>query len=64
LPCAISTPAAPTPPAESASCANETHFIPRAMMALQGHVQDFAVFGDDYDTPDATRALRRGNQTG
>jgi UDP-glucose 4-epimerase len=24
------------------------------MMALQGHVPDFAVFGDDYDTPDGT----------
>jgi UDP-glucose 4-epimerase len=24
------------------------------MMALQGHVSDFAVFGDDYDTPDGT----------
>ena len=34
--------------------ANETHLIPRAMMALQGHVSDFAVFGDDYDTPDGT----------
>src|ERR1700704_2090538 len=34
--------------------ANETHLIPRAMMALQGHVRDFAVFGDDYDTPDGT----------
>jgi UDP-glucose-4-epimerase GalE len=33
---------------------NETHLIPRAMMALQGHVQEFAVFGDDYDTPDGT----------
>jgi UDP-glucose-4-epimerase GalE len=33
---------------------NETHLIPRAMMALQGHVLDFAVFGDDYDTPDGT----------
>jgi UDP-glucose-4-epimerase GalE len=32
----------------------ETHLIPRAMMALQGHVADFAVFGDDYDTPDGT----------
>ena len=32
----------------------ETHLIPRAMMALQGHVTDFAVFGDDYDTPDGT----------
>jgi len=33
---------------------NETHLIPRAMMALQGHVGDFAVFGGDYDTPDGT----------
>jgi UDP-glucose-4-epimerase GalE len=33
---------------------NETHLIPRAMMALQGHVPDFAVFGDDYATPDGT----------
>ena len=33
---------------------NETHLIPRAMMALQGHVRDFAVFGDNYDTPDGT----------
>ncbi|MGY3079871.1 UDP-glucose-4-epimerase GalE [Bradyrhizobium sp. LM6.10] len=32
---------------------NETHLIPRAMMALQGHA-DFALFGDDYDTPDGT----------
>lgn len=32
----------------------ETHLIPRAMMALLGHVADFAVFGDDYDTPDGT----------
>src|SRR4029078_12861275 len=32
----------------------ETHLLPRAMMALQGHLSDFAVFGDDYDTPDGT----------
>jgi UDP-glucose-4-epimerase GalE len=32
----------------------ETHLIPRAMMTLQGHVRDFAIFGDDYDTPDGT----------
>jgi UDP-glucose-4-epimerase GalE len=32
----------------------ETHLIPRAMMALQGHVRDFAIFGDDYETPDGT----------
>jgi UDP-glucose-4-epimerase GalE len=33
---------------------NETHLIPRAMMAMQGHLADFAVFGTDYDTPDGT----------
>ena len=33
---------------------NETHLIPRAMMAMQGHLSDFAVFGTDYDTPDGT----------
>ena len=32
----------------------ETHLIPRAMMALQGHVDDFAVFGNNYATPDGT----------
>src|SRR5260370_30395712 len=32
----------------------ETHLIPRAMMALQGHVGDFAIFGNDYATPDGT----------
>lgn len=32
----------------------ETHLIPRAMMAIQGHIADFAVFGSDYDTPDGT----------
>jgi UDP-glucose-4-epimerase GalE len=32
----------------------ETHLIPRAMMALQGHVPDFSIFGEDYDTPDGT----------
>jgi UDP-arabinose 4-epimerase len=32
----------------------ETHLIPRALMALQGHVGDFAIFGTDYDTPDGT----------
>jgi UDP-glucose 4-epimerase/UDP-arabinose 4-epimerase len=32
----------------------ETHLIPRALMALQGHVSDFAIFGTDYDTPDGT----------
>jgi len=33
---------------------NETHLIPRAMMALQGHVAELAVFGEDYDTHDGT----------
>jgi len=32
----------------------ETHLIPRAMMALQGYVDDFAMFGGDYPTPDGT----------
>jgi UDP-glucose 4-epimerase/UDP-arabinose 4-epimerase len=32
----------------------ETHLIPRAMMAIQGHIQDFAMFGTDYPTPDGT----------
>jgi UDP-glucose-4-epimerase GalE len=32
----------------------ETHLIPRAMMALQGYIDDFAIFGDNYDTPDRT----------
>ena len=34
--------------------AAETHLIPRAMMALQGHVHDFCVFGSDFPTPDGT----------
>ena len=32
----------------------ETHLIPRALMALTGHVTDFEVFGSDFDTPDGT----------
>ena len=32
----------------------ETHLIPRAMMAIQGHIHDFAVFGSDYPTADGT----------
>jgi UDP-glucose-4-epimerase GalE len=32
----------------------ETHLIPRVMMAIQGYISDFAVFGNDYDTPDGT----------
>jgi UDP-arabinose 4-epimerase len=32
----------------------ETHLIPRALMALLGHVDDFQVFGSDFATPDGT----------
>ncbi|MGH7117415.1 MAG: UDP-glucose 4-epimerase GalE [Acetobacteraceae bacterium] len=32
----------------------ETHLIPRAMMALQGYIPHFTVFGDDFATPDGT----------
>lgn len=32
----------------------ETHLIPRALMALQGYVDDFQVFGADFPTPDGT----------
>lgn len=32
----------------------ETHLIPRAMMALQGYVDDFQVFGSDFPTEDGT----------
>jgi len=32
----------------------ETHLIPRALLALQGNLDDFAIYGDDYDTPDGT----------
>jgi UDP-glucose-4-epimerase GalE len=32
----------------------EPHLIPRALMSLQGHLSDFAVFGGDYPTPDGT----------
>ena len=33
---------------------HETHLIPRALSAVTGQLQDFAIFGDDYDTPDGT----------
>src|SRR6202048_442901 len=33
---------------------DETHLIPRAMMALQGHVTGFAVIREEYDTPGGT----------
>ena len=32
----------------------ETRLIPRAMMFLQGHIRDFAVFGADFPTLDGT----------
>jgi UDP-glucose 4-epimerase len=32
----------------------ETHLIPRAMMWLQGHLDEFRVFGDNFPTPDGT----------
>ncbi|MFJ6023052.1 UDP-glucose 4-epimerase GalE [Brevundimonas sp. NPDC092305] len=32
----------------------ETHLIPRAMMALQGYVGDFQIYGADFPTPDGT----------
>jgi UDP-glucose 4-epimerase/UDP-arabinose 4-epimerase len=32
----------------------ETHLIPRAMMFLQGHLDDFSIWGGDYDPPDGT----------
>jgi UDP-glucose 4-epimerase len=43
------------PEGEAGECRDpETHLIPRAMMALLGHISDFAVFGSDYETPDGT----------
>jgi UDP-glucose-4-epimerase GalE len=32
----------------------ETHLIPRAMMALQGQIPELQIFGVDYDTSDGT----------
>ena len=32
----------------------ETHLIPRALMAVLGHITDFHVFGADFPTPDGT----------
>lgn len=34
--------------------AEETHLIPRAMLALQGHISDFIIHGDDFPTHDGT----------
>ena len=51
----ISTPPAPIPEGEVGELRDpETHLIPRAMMAIQGYLSDFAVFGSDYPTPDGT----------
>ncbi len=33
---------------------NETHLIPRAILAAMGRLDDFRVYGDDYDTPDGS----------
>ncbi len=32
----------------------ESHLIPRALMAISGHISELAVFGNDYPTPDGT----------
>ena len=32
----------------------ETHLIPRALMAIQGHLPELEIYGQDYDTPDGT----------
>lgn len=32
----------------------ETHLIPRALMHILGHCQDFRILGADFDTPDGT----------
>jgi UDP-arabinose 4-epimerase len=32
----------------------ETHLVPRALMAAAGELPEFAIFGDDYDTPDGS----------
>jgi UDP-glucose-4-epimerase GalE len=32
----------------------ETHLIPRAILAALGKIDDFAIFGEDYETPDGT----------
>jgi len=33
---------------------NETHIIPRAMMYLLGHLDEFVIYGSDFPTPDGT----------
>ena len=32
----------------------ETHLVPRAILAALGHLDEIAIFGDDYPTPDGT----------
>ena len=32
----------------------ETHLIPRALMAIQGHIPQLEIYGADYDTQDGT----------
>jgi UDP-glucose 4-epimerase/UDP-arabinose 4-epimerase len=32
----------------------ETHLIPRALMWIQGHLENFQIFGSNYPTPDGT----------
>jgi UDP-glucose 4-epimerase/UDP-arabinose 4-epimerase len=32
----------------------ETHLVPRIMMAIQGYIDGFAIFGADFPTPDGT----------
>jgi UDP-arabinose 4-epimerase len=34
--------------------AEETHLIPRALMAIQGYIQDFRIYGTTFPTPDGT----------
>ena len=32
----------------------QTHLVPRAILATLGHLDEIAIFGDDYPTPDGT----------
>jgi UDP-arabinose 4-epimerase len=32
----------------------ESHLIPRALMWMQGHLDNFQIFGSNYPTPDGT----------
>lgn len=33
---------------------DETHLIPRALMWIQGHISDFKIYGNNFNTPDGT----------